>query len=134
METEDHLEAETDPDDDNVDDFDVRQAFTHPQQLTRFEKVLDELGVTDPFFRHTIIRAKEMESISGDADPIVADGAAEVTYNLVALFADFKANPGKAVISAIKGMDSREEQLRTIETTRTWLNELEVHLLEQGEY
>lgn len=114
--------------DDDAPDQELRSQLHVTFPVSTFEKLLDELGVTDSFVRHTVLLAKELEYVSGDADPIVAHNAREITDNLIAIFADYKRSPGKAVISVIKAMENPAEQQRAIAETRQWLDLLQQSL------
>lgn len=113
-----------DPSDDepaDSPDWEIRHQLTHTQNASMYDGHLDQLGVTDPFARYTVARALEMRAVSGDADPMVAEGVNEIVTNIVALFADFRKNPGKACVSAIRKIEDPAERKKAIQDSLHWL-------------
>lgn len=114
-----------DTDDEVVDepDWGLRNELATSFEVSSFEKLLAEIGLDDGALRYVLIRIKEMEAISGDADPTVADGVGEVLGSLLAIFADYRRNPGRACLSALRAMEP-PVRLRAISDTQEWLSEL----------
>lgn len=130
MDFDDEVIEDEDLDLDSSDeaDFSLRHQLATSFSATRFGKTLEAAKINEPMLQSILIGIKEMETISGDADPTVSDRAQDVVNSLIALFLDLKNSPGKFVVSAINAMESKEQKLKAIKDLRGWLDQLEENL------